>query len=71
MKHLTLHTILARMLVGVSAAAVIFISLPTAQIHRGDHHAVFAGHADNQIADGSESNGGKGGKGGAKRNGIA
>ena len=68
MKTTSLHNRIISLLVAASAAAVLMLGLSDAVTHRGapqqtavsTHHAV-------QVADGSESNGGKGGgKGGAK-----
>ena len=68
MKTLNIQNRIFCLLLTMSAAAVLMLGFSTV-ISRGvsSQQTVISAQQPVQVADGSESNGGKGGKGGAKR----
>ncbi len=69
MKTMTLRNRMMGIVVLASAAAVLMLGLSDSRSHNdAARQTIISAHHATQVADGSESNGGKGGgKGGAKR----
>jgi hypothetical protein len=67
MKPVAFTNGMRRIIVAFAAAAVLMLGLSVTASHNSGHtqRAMSPAHSV-QVADGSESNGGKGGKGGAK-----
>jgi hypothetical protein len=73
MKNIALKNRIISFSAGIGAVAVLMLGLPVSQPQTGARQqTTVSAHQALQVADGSESNGGKGGgKGGAKLTGIA
>ena len=72
MKNVSIRNRIVRIFASVSAAAIMMLALPLCQARFAPtHQATVTAHHTTQIADGTESNGGKGGKGSSRVSGIA
>ena len=71
MKTYSFFSRITRAAAALAIVAMLALSVPIARNFGAPQKAVVSASHGAQVADGSESNGGKGGKGSAKRSGIA